>query len=199
LLTAEEMAYVLTDSRATVLVCHSSQMATGARAAALAGIPVVSVGPASAEPGWPPRLEGVPGQPLPTFVTRSAQDPAVIFFTSGTTGKPKGAVLSHLNLVMNAMVGVFDAHRAVPEDVVLGCLPLFHTFGQTVGMNGTFRVGGTLVLLARFTGRAAIDLMVAERVNVFHGVPTMYVGLLEAGGPHPGPPRRRPWLSGTPR
>jgi long-chain acyl-CoA synthetase len=172
-------------------------MATGAKAAALAGIPVLSVGPVPEQPpGWPPRLEDSTAQPLATFVTRSAEDPAVIFFTSGTTGKPKGAVLNHLNLVMNAMVNVFDAHRAVPEDVALGCLPLFHTFGQTVGMNGTFRVGATLVLLARFTGQAAIDLMLAEGVNVFHGVPTMYVGLLEAAGAYSELPKLRLCVSG---
>jgi len=198
LLTAEEMAYVLTDSRARLLICHSSQMAVGAKAAALAGIPVVCVGPVPAElpAQWPARLETVQVEPLPTFVTRSAEDPAVIFFTSGTTGKPKGAVLTHLNLVMNAMVSVFDAHRGDPNDVALGCLPLFHTFGQTVGMNGTFRVGGTLVLLARFTGQAAIDLMLAEGVNVFHGVPTMYVGLLEAAGAYGELPRLRLCVSG---
>jgi long-chain acyl-CoA synthetase len=198
LLTAEEMAYVLTDSRARVLICHSSQLANGAKAAALAGIPVLSVGPVPAEhlANWPPRLEDSTAPALPTFVTRSAEDPAVIFFTSGTTGKPKGAVLNHLNLVMNAVVNVFDAHRAEPADVALGCLPLFHTFGQTVGMNGTFRVGGTLVLLARFTGQAAIDLMLAENVNVFHGVPTMYVGLLEASAAYSELPKLRLCISG---
>jgi long-chain acyl-CoA synthetase len=199
LLTAEEMAYVLTDSRATVLVCHSSQLATGAKAAAIAGIPVVTVGPAPSSDldSWPAaRLEASEAAPLPTFVTRSALDPAVVFFTSGTTGKPKGAVLTHLNLVMNCMVGVFDAHRAMPEDVVLGCLPLFHTFGQTVGMNGTFRVGGTLVLLARFSGAAAIDLMLTEKVAVFHGVPTMYVGLLEAAAAYSELPKLRLCISG---
>ena len=63
----------------------------------------------------------------------------MIFYTSGTTGEPKGAVLTHLNLVMNATVNAFDANDAPRDDVVLGCLPLFHTFGQTVGMNATFR------------------------------------------------------------
>ena len=91
---------------------------------------------------------------------------------------------------MNATVNVFDANDARRDDVVLGCLPLFHTFGQTVGMNGTFRLGGTLVLLARFTGDAAIELMVQENVTVFHGVPTMYVGLLEAAPRRPGAAER---------
>jgi long-chain acyl-CoA synthetase len=77
-------------------------------------------------------------------------------------------------------VNVFDANDARADDVVLGCLPLFHTYGQTVAMNGTFRAGGTLVLLARFSGEAAIELMVRENASVFHGVPTMYIALLEA-------------------
>ncbi len=97
---------------------------------------------------------------------------------------------------MNATVNVFDANNATRDDVVLGCLPLFHTFGQTVGMNGTFRIGATLVLLARFTGAAAIDLMVREKVDVFHGVPTMYVGLLEAAAGQATLPRLRLCISG---
>jgi len=183
LLTADEIAYVLRDSGASMLISHSSQLATGAAASVLAGSRLVSVGPLPPGlPDAPPRLEDAAAavEPLPSYVTRQAEDIAVVFYTSGTTGQPKGALLTHLNLVMNATVNVFDANDVRPDDVVLGCLPLFHTFGQTVGMNGTFRFGGTLVLLARFTGEAAIDLMVKERVTVFHGVPTMYIGLLEA-------------------
>src|SRR5215470_12052336 len=185
LLTADEAAYVLRDSRATLLLAHTSQLTVGGAAAAAAGIPVVTTGHVPDGVSLPDgvrRLEDVAAtvDPLVSYVSRSAEDPAVIFFTSGTTGQPKGAVLTHLNLVMNATVNVFDANDARPTDVVLGCLPLFHTFGQTVGMNGTFRAGATLVLLPRFTGAAAIDMMLREGVNVFHGVPTMYVGLLEA-------------------
>jgi len=183
LLTPDEMAYVLRDSGSDLLVTHSSQLATAAAAAGKAGTKVVTVGPLP--PGLadaPPRLEEVAAAvaPLPTYVSREAEDVAVVFYTSGTTGEPKGALLTHLSLVMNAAVNAIDANEARAEDVVLGCLPLFHTFGQTVGMNGTFRLGGTLVLLARFTGEAAIDLMVREKVTIFHGVPTMYIGLLEA-------------------
>jgi long-chain acyl-CoA synthetase len=169
LLTADEMAYVLRDSESDLLVAHAALLETATAAGDRAGVRVVD----SAGLG-----SGV--EPLPTYVTREAEDIAVVFYTSGTTGEPKGALLTHLNLVMNATVNVFDANDAHAGDVVLGCLPLFHTFGQTVAMNGTFRVGGTLVLLARFTGEAAIDLMVAENVTVFHGVPTMYIALLEA-------------------
>ncbi|MEV4344862.1 long-chain fatty acid--CoA ligase [Actinoplanes sp. NPDC049596] len=177
LLTPQENAYVLRDSGAKLLVAHSSQLENAAAAAKLAEVGVVSVGPAV--PGID-RLEEAVTTPLRTYVSREAEDVAVIFYTSGTTGKPKGALLTHLNLVMNTMVNVFDIHDLHADDVVMGCLPLFHTFGQTVGMNGTFRLGGTIVLLARFTGEAAIQLMVKENVTIFHGVPTMYIGLLEA-------------------
>ena len=74
-------------------------------------------------------------RPVPTYATRQAEDTAVILYTSGTTGRPKGAMLTHLNLVMNATVNAFDANPIRRDDVVLGCLPLFHSFGQTVSMN----------------------------------------------------------------
>ncbi|AGL20915.1 long-chain fatty acid--CoA ligase [Actinoplanes sp. N902-109] len=182
LLTAEEMAYILRDSGTDLLVAHSSQLETAVTAAHKAGVEVVSVGPRPDGNDTPRRLEDAAAavEPLRSYVSREAEDIAVVFYTSGTTGEPKGALLTHLNLVMNATVNVFDANEVHVDDVVLGCLPLFHTFGQTVGMNGTFRFGGTLVLLARFTGEAAIELMVRENVTVFHGVPTMYIGLLEA-------------------
>ncbi|MFI5494954.1 long-chain fatty acid--CoA ligase [Actinoplanes sp. NPDC051859] len=183
LLTPDEMAYVLADSGATMLVAHASQLQTASVAALKAGVRLVSVGPLPADlPDAPQRLEkAVVAVPtLPTYVTREAEDVAVVFYTSGTTGKPKGALLTHLNLVMNATVNVFDVNDTRHDDVVLGCLPLFHTFGQSVSMNGAFRLGNTLVLLARFTGEAAIDLMVREKVDAFHGVPTMYIALLEA-------------------
>jgi long-chain acyl-CoA synthetase len=183
LLTPEEIAYVLRDSGSKALISHSSQLANAAAAAHAAGVQLITVGPLPAGlADAPPSLEAAAAgvEPLRSYLTRQAEDIAVVFYTSGTTGQPKGALLTHLNLVMNATVNVFDANDARPADVVLGCLPLFHTFGQTVGMNGTFRLGGTLVLLARFTGETAIELMVRERVTVFHGVPTMYIGLLEA-------------------
>ncbi|MGY0005407.1 long-chain-fatty-acid--CoA ligase [Micromonospora sp. I033] len=195
LLTVDEAVHVLRDSGAKLLVCHGSQLAVGAAAAAAAGVPLVTVGPAGAGGS---RLEEVSGRvpALPSYVTRQAEDTAVVLYTSGTTGVPKGALLTHLNLVMNATVNVFDANDARRTDVVLGCLPLFHSFGQTVAMNGTFRIGATLVLLSRFTGPAAIDLMLREGVNVFHGVPTMYVALLDAARDRTTLPRLRLCVSG---
>jgi long-chain acyl-CoA synthetase len=192
LLTADEAAYVLKDSGVDLVVCHTSQLAMGRAAAERAGLPLVTVGPVPGDLGVP-RLEDVAAAqaPLVSYETRVAEDPAVVFYTSGTTGEPKGAVLTQLNLVMNATVNAFDAHDVRSSDVVLGCLPLFHTFGQTVGMNSTFRAGGTLVLLPRFSGEAAIDAMLAEGVDVFHGVPTMYIALVEAAAARAELPERR--------
>ncbi len=200
LLTADEAAYVLRDSGASMLVCHTALLAMGAAAGAAAGVPVVTVGPSAAAGSTvdTPRLEDVCAalDPVPTFEPRQAEDPAVILYTSGTTGTPKGAVLTHLNLVMNAVVNTFDANDARHDDIVLGCLPLFHSFGQTVSMNGAFRIGATLVMLARFSGPAAIELMLRENVNVFQGVPTMYVALAEAAGGYERLPRLRLCISG---
>lgn len=181
LLTADEIAEVLRDSHADVLVAHTSQLAAATAAVARTDTLLVAVGPVL--PGSadePQRLADAATTPLTTYVSRAPEDIAMVFYTSGTTGKPKGAMLTHLNLIMNATVDIFDGSDERPDDVVLGCLPLFHTFGQTVGMNGTFRIGATLVLLARFTGETALELMVRERVTVFHGVPTMYIALLQA-------------------
>ena len=183
LLTPDEMAYVLRDSGTDLLLAHSSQLQTAVAAAHKAGVKVASVGPMPpGVPDAPPRLEEVAAAvaPLRTYVTREAEDVAVVFYTSGTTGEPKGALLTHLNLVMNAAANAFDVNEARSSDVIMGCLPLFHTYGQTVAMNAAFRLGATLVLLARFTGEAAIDLMVREKATIFHGVPTMYIALLEA-------------------
>ncbi|MFD7846324.1 AMP-binding protein [Nocardia sp. NPDC059764] len=98
------------------------------------------------------------GEPIPAFVARGPLDTAVVFYTSGTTGRPKGAELSHLNMVMCATVNAFDANEVKREDIALGALPLFHVFGQTVSMNSHWRLGATLVLMPRFDAAQAIEL-----------------------------------------
>ncbi|GAA1998029.1 long-chain fatty acid--CoA ligase [Catenulispora subtropica] len=192
LLTADEAATVVQDSGATLVIAHAMCAETAAAAAGRAGIAVVTAGPGG-------RLEELTehAAPLPTFVSRKPEDPAVIFYTSGTTGTPKGAVLSHLNLVMNATVDAYDARDEVRrDDVVLASLPLFHTFGQTVSMNATWRVGATVVLLPRFDPDAAIALMAQENVTTFHGVPTMYLTLVEAAARAERLPKLRRCVSG---
>ena len=183
LLTAPEMEYVLRDSAAALLICHPMVAETGAAAAAGAGIDVVA----------PAELVG---EAIAAFVSRGPLDTAVVFYTSGTTGTPKGAELNHLNMVMCATVNTFDANEVHRDDIALGALPLFHVFGQTVSMNSHWRVGGTLVLLPRFDAAQAIALMAAEKVNLFHGVPTMYIALIEAAARAPELPALKLCVSG---
>ncbi len=114
-------------------------------------------------------------------VERDDDDTAVILYTSGTTGQPKGAELRHRNMRDNALAGadLFGADETNP-DTYLCVLPLFHSFGQTVIQNGGFAFGGTVVMLPRFEAGAALALMLKEKVTFFAGVPTMYWGLLAA-------------------
>jgi long-chain acyl-CoA synthetase len=104
-------------------------------------------------------------------------DTAVILYTSGTTGTPKGAELTHANLARNAQVSaaLFDLGS---EAVTLGALPLFHSFGQTCSLNATVAEGGTLTLIPRFDPGKALEIIERDKVNVFMGVPTMYGALL---------------------
>ncbi|MFJ9312645.1 long-chain fatty acid--CoA ligase [Pimelobacter simplex] len=143
----------------------------------------------TADPTAPSPIEGTEtfGQALagqaPTFDTVAVDDDdtAVILYTSGTTGQPKGAELRHRNMRDNALAGtdLFGADAANP-DTYLCVLPLFHSFGQTVIQNGGFAFGGTVVMLPRFEAAPALGLMLKEKVTFFAGVPTMYWGLLGA-------------------
>jgi long-chain acyl-CoA synthetase len=114
-------------------------------------------------------------------VATDEDDTAVILYTSGTTGQPKGAELRHRNMRDNALSGeaLFGAGADNP-DTYLCALPLFHSFGQTVIQNGAFAFGGTVVMLPRFEAHQALALMAKEKVTFFAGVPTMYWGLLGA-------------------
>ncbi|TDQ43590.1 long-chain-fatty-acid--CoA ligase [Actinorugispora endophytica] len=194
MLSPEEAGYLLSDSGASLVLARGEFAGLARAAADSSGVPVRTLG----EPHRPDALEPVveASEPLVSYVSRAPDDVAVVFYTSGTTGRPKGALLTHLNLVMNATVNAFDAHPLSGDDVVLGCLPLFHTFGQSVAMNTTFRVGATLVLQERFDPDDAIDLMRAEGVTVFDGVPTMFVRLAEAAARRDDAPSLRFCVSG---
>ena len=182
LLTPEEISFILRDSGAKLLIAHAIRAEDAIKAAALADVPVRLVGPIPAEAPLPKLADDVAGvEPLTTYVSRQPEDPAVVIYTSGTTGKPKGALLTNLNMVMNATVNGFDCLNTVKEDIALGCLPLFHIFGQTVSMNTIFRTGATVVFQPRFEPNEAIDLMLEHDINTFHGVPQMYLALVQAG------------------
>ncbi|MGC1213322.1 MAG: long-chain fatty acid--CoA ligase [Micromonospora sp.] len=121
-------------------------------------------------------------EPMREVVERDGDDTAVILYTSGTTGQPKGAELTHDNLRRNVEVSIATLLRLGPEDVVFGALPLFHSFGQTIAMNCAVAAGACLTLLPRFDAAQALAILVRERVTLFAGVPTMYAALLQAAG-----------------
>ncbi len=118
--------------------------------------------------------------PVVSVVDRASTDTAVILYTSGTTGLPKGAELTHGNLTTNAATVASDLIQVGVQDVIFGGLPLFHSFGQTCGLNTAVRVGACLTLVSRFTPEKALQVMARDRVTIFEGVPTMYVALLGA-------------------
>ncbi len=111
-------------------------------------------------------------------VERAPTDSAVILYTSGTTGRPKGAELTHGNLRRNADVTMRTLLRLTPDSVVFGGLPLFHSFGQTCGLNATIAAGACLTLLPRFDPGRALEILQRDRVTAFLGVPTMYAAML---------------------
>ncbi len=117
-------------------------------------------------------------QPSVEIAERADEDTAVILYTSGTTGKPKGAELTHANLSSNCELAVQTLLNLGPGDVVLGALPLFHAFGQTCALNTTIQAGATLTLVPRFDPSKALEVLQRDQVTVFAGVPTMYTALL---------------------
>ncbi|MCH2364896.1 MAG: AMP-binding protein, partial [Planctomycetes bacterium] len=119
----------------------------------------------------------------------SSEDTAVILYTSGTTGQPKGAELTHFNMYSNAqfcaeqLLGEPDRREIFgPGDVSLSALPLFHSFGQTSNQNSSIMGGAALTYLERFDPEAALEVMERDRVTLFAGVPTMYFALLNFEG-----------------
>ncbi len=171
LLKQREVAYYLRDSGAKVAFAWTAFAEPAQHGAREAGAECVIVAPGEFEQ----LLRDV--EPAAEIVEREGDDTAVILYTSGTTGEPKGAELTHANLARNAdvVVGMLSLQA---DDVVLGALPLFHSFGQTCGLNATVASGACLALVARFDPAAVLGTIARERVTVFEGVPTMYVALL---------------------
>jgi long-chain acyl-CoA synthetase len=104
----------------------------------------------------------------------------VILYTSGTTGKPKGAELTHDNLYENTRVSATTLFELTPDDVVLGALPLFHAFGQTCALNASVLSGALLTMLPRFEPGKGLEVIARDGVTVFEGVPTMFNAFLHA-------------------
>jgi long-chain acyl-CoA synthetase len=170
-----EIAFLLGDSEAKLLVAWDGFAEEAELAAAETGAECVIVAPGEFEH----LLAGV--DPLDEISARGPSDTAVILYTSGTTGTPKGAELTHGNLARNAEVSrqLFGLDS---RSVILGSLPLFHSFGQTCTLNAALLAGAAVTLLSRFDAGKALEIIERDRATVFMGVPTMYNALLN----HPG-------------
>ncbi|MFI6539228.1 long-chain fatty acid--CoA ligase [Nonomuraea sp. NPDC050547] len=189
LLQGREIAYHLADSDAKALFCFEGtpELPLGARGKAgfeaTEGCEHFFVLPATAlatESEHGESIWAALGGMSSEFATvqTAPDDTAVILYTSGTTGQPKGAELSHQNMLVNTMVCDKMFPRSDGGDVYLGVLPLFHSFGQTVIQNTGFLRGATMVLLPRFEPGDALAIMRKEGVTFFAGVPTMYWAML---------------------
>jgi len=198
LLKAEEIAYALTDSECAAIITAAPLLGEAVKGAELANVPLFSVLDSDTDMTAIARIDmmAMSATPIAALLPRQPEDEAVILYTSGTTGKPKGAVLTHSNMLWNATVCAYDTVDIRHEDVLLAVLPLFHSFGQTVNLNAGFLMGATLVLMPRFDGPAALDLMAQEEVTFFAGVPTMYMALLGAAAQSPVRPPWRQVVSG---
>src|ERR1700761_5543238 len=171
LLKRREVAFYLSDpGRRVVLAWHEFEDEAGAGAEE-AGAECIVVGPGAFE-----QLLAT-ATPVREIAAKVGSDTAVILYTSGTTGRPKGAELTHANLRRNVEV-MTQIFSIGPEDVILGALPLFHAFGQTCALNAAIAAGGCLSLIPRFDAGRALEIIERDRVNVFEGVPTMYSALL---------------------
>jgi long-chain acyl-CoA synthetase len=172
MLKSREVGYYLSDSGARVVLAWHAAAGEAAKGAADAGAQTIAVAT--------PDLAGLLAEHAPATeqAGRGNDDDAVILYTSGTTGKPKGAELTHANLVRNAELTAQTLLQNNPDDVMMGCLPLFHVFGLTCGLNATVAAAGTLTLLPRFDPAKALEIIQRDKVTIFEGVPTMYAAIL---------------------
>jgi long-chain acyl-CoA synthetase len=188
LLKADEIEYYLRDSGARAFFCFAGTPELDLGAQGRAAVDAVSTCERFVLIGDAP---GVAGESFAGLMSQAGadvesaitgeSDTAVVLYTSGTTGQPKGAELTHCNLVLNALgCNRLFQNSADAPDTMLVALPLFHTFGATVLMNGGFASGSTLVLVPRFTGEVALQAMIDHEVTMFAGVPTMYWAFLHS-------------------
>jgi long-chain acyl-CoA synthetase len=175
LLKRREVAFYLKDSGAKLLFAWHGFAEDAQAGADDAGAECVIVTPREFE-----QTVGA-AEPRTEVVDVDDAETAVILYTSGTTGTPKGAELTHSNLKRNAEIAR-DLFSAGSDAVTLGALPLFHSFGQTCSMNATVLAGGTLTMIPRFDPAKALEIIQRDHVNIFMGVPTMYGALLHEPG-----------------
>ena len=177
MLTAEEVAFVLNDCGAAVIITAGDKAET--IRGLTAGIPslhqVISFDRSGEGITWFGSLLDLPARP-PDVPPPASTDLSTIGYTSGTTGHPKGAMQSHRAVYLNT-AALFAMQTRTDRDVMLNALPLPHVYGNVV-MNGTFMAGGSLVMMERFDPAQALANIKRHRVTVVDGVPTMYMLML---------------------
>ncbi|MCZ7570145.1 MAG: long-chain fatty acid--CoA ligase [Ardenticatenaceae bacterium] len=176
MLKRDEVRYILSDSGASALFT-AGDLLTNVPHDELPDLQQVIV--AGGESGGYPTLDHLTSQASAQLVAAEMEPgkPAAILYTSGTTGFPKGATLSHGNIVSN-MYSAAHHTRLTPDDRLILFLPLFHVFGQNFVMNGGFTAGATIVLHRRFEPEAVLNSIQRNRVTCFYAVPTIYIVLL---------------------
>jgi long-chain acyl-CoA synthetase len=186
---SEELKYILNDS-GSVLIFTTGDLLPNIPLDECPGVKQVLVceGDAQDHPTLDDWVEK--GSSQGALLDMASDDPAVILYTSGTTGFPKGATLSHGNVVSNAWSAVHHAGFTHHDRMIL-FLPIFHVFGQNFIMNATFAASGTLVLHRRFVPDRVIDSIHKDRVTMFFAVPTIYIALLNMQLPGDGFPSIR--------
>jgi len=197
LFVADELAYHLKDSNAKALVVWDAFLDRATPAAKTAGCGIIfacsppdseiTLGKDVVDQGTSMlQMENDTALSAMQPYATNADDTAVILYTSGTTGRPKGAELTHFNIYDNARYVSERLMRSKyeqlilfsPGDVALAALPLFHSFGQTVIQNGFLMSGAAIALLPRFTPGDAATLIKQHKITFFAGVPSMYIALL---------------------
>jgi long-chain acyl-CoA synthetase len=182
LLKSPEVAFYLEDSDAKVLITFVTFAAEAVKAVSQVGGVATYV---VEMPGGHDRPVGTNHFDELYFAEDSGaieptnpDDTAVLLYTSGTTGRPKGAELTHFQLYMNCTVSG-DLFGFSDDDIGLAVLPMFHVFGLSTVLNTAVRFGGTVVLIPRFNTETVLDAIEQHRCTVFTGVPTMYLELLK--------------------
>jgi len=181
LLKEREVQFHLSDSGAKLVYFLAAADANSGPVPEVArsmGIDAVAVPPAGP---WTASGDTASGDGAAAGLSaRGGDDTAVLLYTSGTTGQPKGAELTNRNLASNTATMADVVMRLGPADVIMGCLPLFHVFGLTCGLNAAVRSGACLTLIPRFDPAKALQVVERDYVTIFEGVPTMYAAMLHS-------------------
>src|SRR4051795_13318018 len=176
LLKGREVTFYLSDPGARFLFAWHQFADAAEDGAAAAGAEAMIVKPGEFEQLL------AQAEPDRENVERAGSDTAVILYTSGTTGTPQGAELTHDNLRTNCTVTARTLAQIPEQDMILGALPMFHSFGQTCGLNAAVSTGACLTLIPRFDPAKALEIIARDKVTVLEGVPTMYHAMLQHDG-----------------